>query len=125
MSFEPIVSFSVGLAGVQQGTYAVHGEPAPRVQYSAVTSSETRLPEGMQPMSLLENRTGRLLVGDSILRRRSDAERTVDASLNYIQRVAGALPINEEDERMVDALVAKRIAGLKTRPLRRREGDDR
>jgi hypothetical protein len=58
-------------------------------------------------------------------RQLSDVERTVATSLMYIRRVATPLVIREEDERLVDALLAKRIAHLKTRPLRRRECDGR
>jgi hypothetical protein len=37
--------------------------------------------------------------------------------------ILDALPVNEEHERLMDALIAKRTASLKTRPLRRRAED--
>ena len=46
-------------------------------------------------------------------------------SLRYVKQIAAALPIDPEDERIVDALVAKRTASLGTRPLRRRDGEPR
>jgi hypothetical protein len=100
-------------------------EATPRVQYSAISNIETRLPEGMFPASLLMERTGSLLVGDLVFRHRSDVERTADGSFRYVKQVAAALPTDAEDERIVDALVAKRTASLATHPLRRREGEPR
>ena len=64
-------------------------------------------------------------MGDFVFERRLDVERMAEGSLLYLQQVAAALPVNAEDERVVDALVAKRTAGLGTRPLRRREGEPR
>ena len=55
----------------------------------------------------------------------TEPERLVAGSLAYVQAVASALPIDEEDERIVDALVAKRTANHPVRPIRRREGDPR
>ena len=55
----------------------------------------------------------------------ASAARTVDGSLRYIQHIATALPVSTDDERVVDALVTRRTAGLRARPLRRREGDPR
>jgi len=124
MPFEPILAFSTSLAIVHP-THEVSRASQPRVQYSAVTTTETRLPEGVRPASLLANRTGSLLVGDLVSGHRSEVERTTEGSLRYIQQVAAALPIDENDERVVDALVAKRTARLATRPLRRRERDPR
>ncbi len=97
----------------------------PRVQYSAVVGTETRLPEGIGPALPLGNRTGSLLVGDLISGHRSEVVRTVEGSLQYIQHVAASLPIDRNDERIVDALVAKRTASLAARPLRRRDNDSR
>jgi hypothetical protein len=122
MPFESVVAFSTGLAlatpGVREGA-------EPRVQYSAVTSTETRLPQGLRPATLIGSRTGSLLVGDLVAAHRSGVERTVETSLQYIRQVAGALPIDENDERVVDELLAKRAGRLATRPLRRRDGDPR
>ena len=97
----------------------------PRVQYSAIAKNETRLPEGMRPASLLGNRTGSLLVGDFLSSHRSELERAADASFRLVREVAAVLPVDAEDERIVDALLAKRTASLATRPLRRREGEPR
>ena len=119
-----LYGFSRGIAVAQPGGQALQ-EPAPLVQCSAISATETRLPEGMFPASLSPNRTGFLLVGDFVFERRLDVERMAEGSLLYLQQVAAALPVNAEDERVVDALVAKRTAGLGTRPLRRREGEPR
>jgi hypothetical protein len=122
MPFEPILALSsVAVAGARREVHTTNV----RVQYSAVTSTETRLPEGLQPASLLSNRTGSLLVGDLVFGHRSEAERAAAGALQYIQRVAAALPVDEDDERIVDALMAKRTTHLATRPLRRREGEPR
>lgn len=121
--FDPFLAFSSQLAVVTPAHEAQRLQP--RVQYSAVTNTETRLPEGIRPVSLLGNRTGSLLVGDLVSGHRSEAARTVEGSLQYIQHVAAALPIDKDDEQIVDALVARRTATLATRPLRRRDGDPR
>jgi len=47
--------------------------------------------------------------------------RTVVAAAQVVQKVAAALPVDEDDERLVDALFAKSTASLRTRPLARRE----
>ena len=38
-----------------------------------------------------------------------------------MRRIVDALGTNEEDESIVDALLAKRVSSFATRPLRRRE----
>jgi len=95
----------------------------PRIQYSAITGTETRLPEGIRPPSLLSNRTGLLLVGDLVFFHRSEVMRTVDGSLQYVEHIASALPIDRDDESIVDALVVARTSSLTTRPLRRRDSN--
>lgn len=95
------------------------------VGYSEVASSETPLPIGFRPLSLLEHRTGTVLVGDRLAGSISEPERLVAASLRHVEAIASVLPIDTEDERIVDELMAKRAARLSTRPLRRREGDPR
>jgi hypothetical protein len=119
MPYELSFAFSTGIAVAMPAAHEV------RVQYSAITSTETRLPEGIRPVSLLANRTGLLLVGDLVSGHRSEAERVVEGSMQYVRRVAAALPINADDERIVDALIAKRFESLSTKRLRRREGDPR
>jgi hypothetical protein len=93
------------------------------LEYSEVATSETPLPIGLRPVSLLAPRTGILSVGERIVGRTSEPERLVSGSLAYVQAIASALPIDEQDERIVDGLMAKRAAGLSTRPLRRRQGE--
>lgn len=123
MKQELMLALSTGMALGEPARREVQETP-PRVQYSAITNTETRLPEGMPPF-IQTNRTGSLLVGDFLFGHRSELERMTAGSLQYVKDVAAALPIDEEDERIVDALVAKRTAGLVTRPLRRRDGEPR
>lgn len=91
--------------------------------YSEVASSETPLPVGYRPLSLLEYRTGAMLVGDRRVGSVTEPERVAIASLRHVEAIASALPVDADDERIVDELMAKRAARLMTRPLRRREGD--
>lgn len=123
MRQELMLALSTGMAIGQPARREVQETP-PRVQYSAITNTETRLPEGMQPF-IQTNRTGSLLVGDFLFGHRSELERMTAGSLQYVKEVASALPVDQEDERIVDALVAKRTASLATRPLRRRDGEPR
>lgn len=95
------------------------------VGYSEVASSETPLPIGLGPLSLLTSRTGSLLVGDRLVGKASEPERLVIGSLAYVRAIAAALPIDPEDERIIDDLMAKRTSEREIRPLRRREGEPR
>jgi hypothetical protein len=122
MPFDPSLAFTAFAIGTPDQNIQ-RGQP--RLQYSAVTSTETRLPDGIRPASLLGSRTGWLLLGDLVSGHRAELERTVRGSLQYIQQVAAALPIDRGDENVVDALIAKRVASLATRPLRRRDGEPR
>lgn len=92
------------------------------LQYSQISPVETRLPAGVAPAALLDAGTGELVVGDSLLSRTSELHPLVAGSLEYIRAVASALPIDEQDERIVDALLAKRQQSFAIKPLRRREG---
>jgi hypothetical protein len=123
-AMETNLALRLGLSLSQSVRREVAPQPV-RVQYSAISRSDTPLPEGLRPAFLLANRTGSLLVGDFVFGHRSDLERATAASLDFIQRVAATLPVDENDERMVDTLVAKRTAASSTRSLRRREGTSR
>jgi hypothetical protein len=119
--------FSFGTVRLMSGEMA--GVPAAEkrqvIGYSEVASSETPLPIGFNPLSVLGTRTGSLLVGDRLIGHRSEPERLVEGSLRYVRAIASALPIDKDDERIIDELMAKRTAGRTTRPLRRREGEPR
>jgi hypothetical protein len=93
--------------------------PPVRLQYSALPGRETPLPEGLLPTSILQNPTGAVVVRELLQERRSEIERTVAGSLRLVNAVAAALPIDPEDERIVDALMAEKLATLSRRPLRR------
>ncbi|HKO48987.1 MAG TPA: hypothetical protein VJV79_14750 [Polyangiaceae bacterium] len=103
--------------------------PAPARQvlnYSQVANSETPLPVGFGPVSVLGMLTGSALVGERLIgTRASETERLVAGSLRHVQTIAALLPTNKDDERLIDELMAKRSAKLATRPLRRREGEPR
>src|SRR5512146_364835 len=58
------------------------------LEYSEVATSETRLPIGLRPVSLLVPRTGVLSVGERLVGRTSEPERVVAGSLAYVQAVA-------------------------------------
>ncbi len=117
--------FGFAFVGLMSGQ--VGGVPTARARqvlgYSEVASSETPLPVGFRPVSLLGARTGTLLVGERLVGKSSEPERLVTGSLRYVEAIASALPIDKEDERIIDELMAKRTAGRATRPLRRREGE--
>ena len=74
--FQPFLTFSTEVAVVSPGGYEDR-RARPALQYSAVTTTETRLPDGMRPLSLIANRTGLLFVGDLVSSHPSEAERTV------------------------------------------------
>jgi len=96
--------------------------PPVRVQYTAIARSQTPLPEGFRPPSLLADSTGSLLLGDDLFHRRDEIERTALGSHEFVQKVAVAVPLDEDDERLVGAAVAQTLSTLTTRPLRRRAG---
>ena len=95
------------------------------VEYSATTSSETPLPVGLRPVSLLVSSTGPLVVGDRLLGTASHQERLVAASRAHVEAIASVLPLDAEDERIVDELMRKRSETLRRRPLAKRRGEPR
>ena len=104
-------------------TWASGHPPAPspvQFYYSAIERAETPLPAGLQPASLLQKATGADVIGELLERRASDVVELVKGSLKFIEAIAGAIPTDDADERLVDALVARSVADAKTRPLRRR-----
>lgn len=104
-------------------TQRVECEVAPipaRLVYSALSLSETPLAARLRPTSLLETGTASALIGALVQSRPHEAVRLASESLELIQAVASALPTDAEDERIVDALVGRKTAALKTKPLRRR-----
>jgi hypothetical protein len=122
----PFESAFQGVGWVSGGSVPVRNAEQPQIlQYSEVASSETPLPSGLNPVSLLGSRTGALCVGSRSVGASSESERMAAHALRHIQAVAAALPIDAEDERIIDDLMAKRTAGRATCPLSRREGDPR
>jgi hypothetical protein len=95
------------------------------VEYSAINASETPLPVGLRPVSLLLPSTGAVQVGDRLVGGASPLERLVAASVAHVEAIASALPIDAEDERIVDELFSKRSASLRTRPLGPARGGSR
>jgi hypothetical protein len=96
------------------------------LNYSQVATSETPLPVGFRPVSVLGLLTGAALVGERLIGlRASETERLVASSFRHVQAIAAVLPTDKEDERLIDELMAKRSVKLATRPLRRREGEPR
>ena len=94
---------------------------AVQLQYSQISTVETRLPVGVAPAALLDEGTGRIVVGTSLIGHPSGMVPVVAGALDYIEAVGSVLPINHDDERIVDALLAKRQERLALKPLRRRE----
>jgi hypothetical protein len=95
------------------------------VEYSAINASETPLPVGLRPVSLLLPSTGSVQVGDRLDGSASALERLVAASAAHVEVIAAALPLDAEDERIVDALMSKRAASLRARPLGSGRGGSR
>jgi hypothetical protein len=91
------------------------------LEYSEVATSETALPIGLRPLALLLPRTGSLAVGERPLGPVSHPEQVVAGSLAFVEAIASALPLDAEDERIIDDLMSKRAASLSIRPLRKRE----
>ncbi len=92
-----------------------------QLQYSQISPVETCLPVGVAPAALLGEGTGRIVVGTSLTGNPSGMVPVVAGALDYIDAVASVLPINHDDERVVDALLAKRQERLAIKALRRRE----
>lgn len=91
------------------------------IEYSAISSTETPLPAGLRPVSLLLTRTGAVSVGDRLVGAPSEPERLVAASLAHVRAVAEALPVDAEDEKVVDDLMARRAGTLAARRLVKRD----
>ena len=80
------------------------------VQYVVFGPRETPLPEGVSPTRIVEAPTGDLRVEQPA----ADLVRTAGSFL----RALVVLPISEEDDAEVSALVSRRTAGRRSRPLR-------
>lgn len=117
------VALSSGISLLALSTGGVVAPPI-RVQYTGIAQPQTPLPEGLRPPSLLASGTGSLLLTKRFFHQPSELERTAEGSLELIKAVAAAVPIDKDDEAIVDAAVAKSLARLETRPLRRRAGSN-
>lgn len=109
-------------SGISVAASAVGGVPAApvRVEYTALAKTQTPLPEGMRPPSLLANSTGSLLLSDDLFHPRNEVESIAKGSLGLVTALARAVPIDPEDEKLVGAAVAEALSKLGTKPLRRR-----
>ncbi len=94
--------------------------PAIQLRYTALNQQETSLPTGMQPTALLQDATGTHTIGGVVECVGGEVAATVNASIEFVQAVAQAIPLDEEDERLVDALIARKTATATKRPLRRK-----
>jgi hypothetical protein len=105
--------------GFFSGNIQVSARPV-QVRYSALREEGTRLPMGIQPTALLQHATGFNIIARLIQKGGTEVAATVESSLEYVRAVAEAVPLDEEDERLIDALVARKMASADTRPLRRK-----
>ena len=105
--------------GFFSGDIPVTARPV-QLRYSALREQGTGLPMGMQPTALLQNATGFNIIARLFQKGGTEVAATVESSLDYVRAVAEAVPLDAEDERLIDALVARRIANANTRPLRRK-----
>lgn len=95
--------------------------PAPaRVQFSWVASTATSTPEALGPVRMRGTRTGEIALGDPLVAAPMLIERHDRAAFEHVQRLAEALPGDEEADRAVDALFARVESKAGARPLRRR-----
>ncbi|MDH5671172.1 MAG: hypothetical protein OEZ06_03430 [Myxococcales bacterium] len=84
-----------------------------RIHLHVTASTETPLPVGLAPTALLDAGTGSLKLADS-------PGDLVRSASTYLQALA-VLPINPDDDALVDRLVADRVVGTaKKRALQRR-----
>jgi len=84
-----------------------------RVHFTATDTSETPLPVDVSPSALLDAPTGRLAVTPT-------ASDVVRSAAQYTRALA-FLPVREEQQRIGDELMARRLAGTTyTRVTRRR-----
>ena len=84
--------------------------PQTIVQYVVLGARETPLPEGVTPTRIVDVPTGTLAVEQA-------AADLIRAAGSFLRALA-VLPISEEDDREISALVSRRAAGRHSRPLR-------
>ena len=74
----------------------------------------------MLPTALLKRATGFNIIARLFQKGGTEVAPTVKSSLEYVRDVADAIPLDAKDERLIDALVARKTARTDTRPLRRK-----
>ncbi|OGQ78053.1 MAG: hypothetical protein A2289_21190 [Deltaproteobacteria bacterium RIFOXYA12_FULL_58_15] len=94
------------------GTAGSHARSGPKVRvlYAPAAQDETPLPTDLSP-AMVDEPTGKLTVSQPV----GDLVRTA----GELVRGYGYLPVSEEDDRIVDALVTDRQSRLNTKPLGR------
>lgn len=82
------------------------------VRYSATNGKETPAPAELSPSSIYSNSTGQIILVQPV-------DKFVKEAVTHIQNLA-VLPIDDNDEKTVDRLMARSNAGIETKPLARR-----
>jgi hypothetical protein len=109
----------MAFAGVAAFLVAPSESPV-EIQYSCTGVEETQLPERVRLPVLVTAATGTLTVGRQMIELRTEVEKMAADALAYIEVVAEALPhLDATDEKLVDDLVQQKMAGLRSKPLRR------
>ncbi len=98
--------------GTETEYHAFTRTPEVQIRRSFATGNETPAPVDLGPSGVYVTSTGQILLMQS-------TDVLVRDALKYVKDTA-VLPIDENDEAIVDRLVARRLASVRTKPLTRK-----
>lgn len=104
---------TLGFWPLQSGEAVLPGNPQSACLYAMVAdSNETSIPYDLGPTGIFVHATGQIVVVES-------PDQFVEKTVKYIQSMA-FLPVDEDDELLIDRLVEKRTGNQASSPLTRR-----
>ena len=90
----------------------IHERVVHQIEHTYVTSGSTPTPDGLTPRFIFEPPTGQFLVDLPEIE-------LIKTATSYVRAIAAALPIDEEEDRMVRRLINERTANRRSRSLRK------
>jgi hypothetical protein len=83
-----------------------------QIEYTYITSGGTPTPDGLTPSLIVEPPTGPFLMD-------LPEVELIKTAINYVQAIAAALPIDEEEDRKVRRFMNERMVNRRSRSLRK------
>ena len=114
----PSLAFFTGFGGALANGLPVAPTDRVMIVYLATSAQETPAPWSVPPLTVGQG-SGRLVIGEHFVFGQHPLDRSVAGALEFIQEIAGRLPVVPEREQEIDRLVAERTAGRAVRRIPR------